>query len=289
MLLCIIGPTASGKTALSVELARAFNGEVVSCDSMQVYRGMDIGTAKPTMDERKCVQHHMLDVCDPSEVYSAARYAAEAAVCILGIQARGKLPVVAGGTGLYLNALLYGLHHAPGNSEIRAEIEKRGDVYGELSRVDPEAAAKLHPNDKRRIVRALEVYYSSGEQISKHHEQSRQIPPRYESLIIGIRFDERAELYARIEKRVDKMISDGLLGEIHALQNRVPPPCRTAMQAIGYKEQGDAEAIKLNTRHYAKRQMTWFSKMPNVHWLSYSENIFAEATEIAKNVGLHKV
>jgi len=289
MVLCVIGPTASGKTALSVELALIFGGEVVSCDSMQVYRGMDIGTAKPDMCERKSVPHHMIDVCDPSEPYSAARYAAEASVCIDDILKRGKLPIISGGTGLYLSALLNGIHPTASNMDMRGEIESREDLYNELLCVDPDAAAKLHPNDRRRIVRALEVFYTSGEPISKHHADSRKIPQRYEPLIIGIRFDNRAALYERIDRRVEQMFDRGLPDEVSALMSRVPPPCHTAAQAIGYKESGDKEAIKLNTRRYAKRQITWFNKLPDVYWLSSSENVLNEATRIAKNAGLHKL
>ncbi|MCL2080946.1 MAG: tRNA (adenosine(37)-N6)-dimethylallyltransferase MiaA [Oscillospiraceae bacterium] len=289
MVLCVIGPTASGKTALSVELALKFGGEVISCDSMQIYRGMDIGTAKPTAAERKGVPHHMIDVCDPSEPYSAARYAREASACADDILKRGRLPVITGGTGLYLNALLYGIHRAEGSAGLREDIQRRNDLHTELSNLDPAAAARLHPNDKRRIVRALEVYYSSGRPISEHHEESKKIPPRWKTLIIGIRFADRAELYERIERRVDRMLELGLPEEINALLSRVPPPCHTALQAIGYKELGDAEAIKRNTRRYAKRQMTWFGKMPDVQWIDFSENILGEASKIAEIAGLHKL
>jgi tRNA dimethylallyltransferase len=286
MVLCIVGPTASGKTALAVELALIFGGEVVSCDSMQVYRCMDIGTAKPDIGERKGVPHHMIDVCDPDEPYSAARYATEASVCIDDILKRGRLPIITGGTGLYLNALLNGIHPAAGNADMRHDIASREDIYSELLSVDPAAAARLHPNDRRRIIRALEVRYTSGEPISEHHAKSEKAPPRYGSLIIGIRFDDRAELYERIDRRVEKMLEAGLTDEINALMSRVPPPCHTAAQAIGYKESGDKETIKLHTRRYAKRQMTWFNKLPDVHWISYSENMLDAATKIVDAYGL---
>lgn len=287
MVLCVIGPTASGKTGLSIELAERFCGEVVSCDSMQIYRGMDIGTAKPLMEERRGIPHHMIDVADPGEPYSAARYAKEASACVDDILKRRKLPIITGGTGLYLNALLYGLHPAEGSDTLRREIEARDDIYGELERVDPAAAARLHPNDRRRIIRALEVFYSSGDTISNKHELSKLTPPRYETLVIGIN-PERRVLYERIERRVDKMMSDGLLEELRAFQARIPPPCHTAAQAIGYKENGDAEAIKMNTRRYAKRQMTWFRKMSGVNWIE-GENITEQATQIVEKCGLHKV
>lgn len=287
MVLCVVGPTASGKTGLAIGLAELFGGEVVSCDSMQIYRGMDIGTAKPTMSERRGIPHHMLDIVEPSEPFSAARYAEEASACVDGILSRGRLPVIAGGTGLYLNALLYGLHPAAGHPELRREIEAREEIYAELERVDPAAAARLHPNDRKRIVRALEVYYGSGETISERHEISRLEPPRYKSLTIGIKV-ERGELYARIDERVDKMLAEGLRDELKAFEERVPPPCHTAAQAIGYKEHGDAETIKMNTRRYAKRQMTWFNRMPDVHWVE-GENILEQATRIAEKYGLHKV
>ena len=278
-ILVITGPTASGKTALAVELALRHNGEVVSADSMQIYRRMDIGTAKPTKEEMRGVPHHMLDVADPAEDFSVARYVDMAAACVDDILARGKLPIVAGGTGLYVDSLLSGRTFAAfePDSSLRSELEERFDRVGgeamlaELSKVDPDSAARLHPNDKKRIVRALEVYHTTGKTITEHNQETKAIPPRYDALTITLAFRERADMWARIDRRVDVMMEQGLVAEVEALlASGVPEKC-TAMQAIGYKEmaaalRGDgdtrraAEEIKLRSRQYAKRQLTWFGR-----------------------------
>ena len=213
-ILVISGPTASGKTKLAVALAKARGGEVVSADSMQIYRRMDIGTAKPTAEEMDGVSHHMIDVADPEEDFSVARYVEMASACVDDIFSRGKLPIVAGGTGLYVDSLLSGRTFAafsPDSSlrkELEAELAERGGeaMLSELSRVDPEAAARLHPNDHKRIVRALEVYRSTGRTISQHDRETRALPPRYDALTIGLTFRERADLWARIDRRVDQMV-----------------------------------------------------------------------------------
>ena len=286
MLLCVMGPTASGKTGLAIQLALSLDGEVVSCDSMQVYRGMDIGTSKPAEAERHGVPHHMLDVADPSEPYSAAQYAGQASACIESIRARGRLPIVCGGTGLYFDALLYGLHGIGGcGGHMRQELAGRAGreglapLYAELARVDPESASYISANDERRIIRALEVYHSTGVPLSRHHEISKSKPPRYgDALLLGIRFRDRAALYERIDRRVDGMMAEGLLDEVRALLERQPPPSHTAMQAIGYKElaaalrgeitvEDAAAQIKQSTRRYAKRQITWFRKYPDIRWI----------------------
>ena len=205
-ILVIVGPTASGKTRLAVELAHEWNGEVVSADSMQVYRRMDIGTAKPTAEEMDGIPHHMIDVADPGEDFSAARYVEMASACVDGILARGRLPIVAGGTGLYIDSLLSGRTFAafspdsPLRGELEAELARRGGaaMLEELARVDPETAARLHPNDHKRIVRALEVFRSTGRTISQHDRETRALPPRYDALTIGLTFRERADLWARI-------------------------------------------------------------------------------------------
>ena len=295
-LLCILGPTASGKTALALALAQRLDGEVVSCDSMQVYRGLDIGTAKPTEEERRGIPHHMLDVADPWEDYSAARYAAEADRAIQDILDRGKRPIVAGGTGLYLRALVDGLHEVcsiGGSTHGFREklLEEQGSeaLHRALWAIDPETAARLPSGDTRRVLRALAVYDQTGRTLSQHHEDSRKRPPRYRILALGLYLD-RVVLYRRIEVRVDDMMEAGLLDEATALRARLPSGC-TAMQAIGYKELGlflDGQcteteaiaAIKQATRRYAKRQMTWFSRQVPMCWLGAGQGVpFDEALE----------
>ena len=309
-ILVIVGPTASGKTRMAVELAKAHNGEVVSADSMQIYRRMDIGTAKPTAEEMDGIPHHMIDVADPEEDFSVARYVELASACVDDILARGKLPIVAGGTGLYVDSLLSGRTFAAFSPEsaLRKELEEKLAERGgeamleELSRVDPEAAARLHPNDHKRIVRALEVYRSTGKTISEHNRETRALPPRYEALTIGLNFQDRADLWARIDARVDQMAADGLEREVRELLSSGLSPRCTAMQAIGYKEfvaavEGDMtwreaeELVKLRSRQYAKRQLTWFRRNPEVHWLLWEKNPnFGNArqrsTELLEEFGL---
>lgn len=284
-ILCIAGPTASGKTALAVELAKLLNGEVVSCDSMQVYRRMDIGTAKPTTEEMQGIPHHMLDVADPWEDFSVSRYCELAAPIVDNILARGKTAIVAGGTGLYMDALIRGNSFAPYPStgrreELEALAEHKGieAVLALLQTVDPESAARLHPSDKKRIVRAMEVYLETGKTITQHNLETQAIPPRYCPIWFALEDTDRAELYRRIDLRVEQMLRLGLLDEIRALlDSGIPRKC-TAMQAIGYKEFVDAldgnctieEAAALvqqSSRHYAKRQLTWFRKNKNIHWI----------------------
>ncbi len=288
-ILVIDGPTASGKTALAVELALARSGEVVSADSMQIYRRMDIGTAKPTREEMRGVPHHMIDVADPEEDFSAARYVELAARCVDDILARGKLPILAGGTGLYIDSLLSGRTFAAGSSEnpLRSELENRftreggAALLAELSTVDPDAVARLHPNDAKRIVRALEVYYTTGKTITRHNEETKKIPPRYDALTITLAFRERADMWRVIDRRVDRMMADGLPEEVRSLLDSGVPERCTAMQAIGYKElaaalrsggdlQAAAEEIKLRSRQYAKRQLTWFRRNPAAKWIFWN-------------------
>ena len=285
-LVVITGPTASGKTALGVALAQRLGGEVVSADSMQIYRGMDIGTAKPTPEEMQGVPHHMIDIADPTENYSVSRYAKEAAACVDDILARGKLPIVVGGTGLYIDSLIAGRTFADGTADtaLRQELSERYDeiggegLLGELRKVDPERAAKLHPADKKRIVRAMEVYILTGKTITQHNLETKAVPPRYRPVWLGLDYTDRAVLYRRIDLRVDKMLEDGLLDEIRALLALGVSPKTTAMQAIGYKEffgylsgacsLDEAAALcKQRSRNYAKRQLTWFRRNPDVHWL----------------------
>lgn len=281
--LTIVGPTASGKTRLAVELARHFNGEVVSCDSMQIYRHMNIGTAKPTVEEMAGVPHHMLDVADPDENYSAARYVEQASACVDDILSRGKLPVIAGGTGLYRDALLAGRTFAAFSGTYREELQRRANagelpqLYEDLKRIDPDRAEKLHLADEKRIIRALEIWYETGKTMTEHDEESRLQPPRYEAVSIGLSFSSRENMWNRIDLRVDEMMTAGLVAEVQSLLERGIPPKCTAMQAIGYKEmicalennrspEEAAAEIKLRSRQYAKRQLTWFRRDPSIRW-----------------------
>ena len=282
-IICIAGPTASGKTALAVELAKLTGGEVVSCDSMQVYRRMDIGTAKPTKEEMQGVPHHMLDVAEPEEEFSVSRYCAMAAPIVDDIISRGKTAIIAGGTGLYMDSLIRGNDFAPFPSTgVRERLEAQADLEGMdamralLQSIDPEAAARIQ--DRKRLIRALEVYYETGETITEHNRKTQEIPPRYTPLWLGLDFSDRQALYDRINLRVDLMLQQGLIEEIRSLlDSGIPEKC-TAMQAIGYKEfvaaiQGKcsidmaAEEVKKASRHYAKRQLTWFRRNRKVHWL----------------------
>lgn len=289
-LVVITGPTASGKTALGVALARRLGGEVVSADSMQIYRGMDIGTAKPTPEEMQGVPHHMIDIADPAENYSVSRYAKEAAACVDDILARGKLPIVVGGTGLYIDSLIAGRTFADGTADtaLRQELSERYDeiggegLLGELRKVDPERAAKLHPADKKRIVRAMEVYILTGRTITQHDAETRTVPPRYDAAKIALDFTDRQDLYDRIDRRVELMVRQGLFDEVRALLAAGVPADCTAMQAIGYKEavaavRGEAApqdavaAIQLASRRYAKRQLTWLRRDADLFWLRHEK------------------
>ena len=284
-MICIPGPTASGKTALAVELAKLTNGEVVSCDSMQVYRRMDIGTAKPTREEMQGIPHHMIDVCEPDEDFSVSRYCEMAAAAVEDIFSRGKTPIIAGGTGLYMDSLIRGNAFAPFPATGQRErLEAEADQVGmtvmleRLRAIDPESAARLHLADRKRILRALEVYLETGETITAHNLRTQAIPPRYSPIWLGLDFENRQELYDRIDRRVDIMLEEGLVEEIRGLlDSGIPRKC-TAMQAIGYKEFTDAlegkcsigeaaEQVKQSSRHYAKRQLTWFRRNKSIHWL----------------------
>ncbi len=284
-ILVVTGPTATGKTALSVELAKKLGGEIVSADSMQIYRGMDIGTAKVTKAEMQNIPHHMIDIADPSEDYSVSRYVEEADAAVRGILSRGRLPIVAGGTNLYIDSLIAGLDFAEKaeDAALRESLNKQyDDIGGEamlehLRGFDPERAAKLHPADKRRIVRAVEIYILTGETITRHDEETKKRPKRYDAVKIALTFADRAVLYDRINARVDKMVSDGLFDEVKGLLDSGLSPACTSMQAIGYKEPAayfrgemskDAaiELIKLSSRRYAKRQLTWLRRDTTVLW-----------------------
>ena len=287
-ILVVCGPTATGKTRLGIELARAYDGEIVSADSMQIYRRMDIGTAKATAEERAAVPHHMLDVAEPEENWSVARYVAEASRCCDGILARGKLPIVVGGTGLYIDSLIAGRDFAEndGDAGLREKLNADYDALGgetmweRLRAVDPARAEKLAPTDRRRIVRALEIWELTGQTITAHDEETRRRPPRYEARRIVLSYADRAQLYARIDRRVDEMAEQGLFEEVAALLAAGVPADCTAMQAIGYKEAAAAlrgelsraealEQIKMASRRYAKRQLTWFRRAPNALWIEW--------------------
>lgn len=282
----ICGPTASGKTALGVALAKALNGEVVGADSMQLYRGMDIGTAKPTTEEMDAVPHHMIGVADPREDFSVARYVDMAVPIVEDILRRGKTPLIVGGTGLYIDNLIAARDFAAFSGRRREELENRLEkeglaaLYAELGRVDPRRQAQLHPNDQKRILRALEIYYETGRPMSELDAQSQSVPPRFQALRIALDFQDRADLHRRIDRRVDEMMAAGLPGEVKALLDAGVPPSATAMQAIGYKELaqavltgGDltqaAEEVKLRTRQYAKRQLSWFRRHEDTHWIRW--------------------
>ena len=285
-IICIAGPTASGKTELAVALAKEIDGEIISCDSMQVYRRMDIGTAKPTHEEMQGIPHHMLDVAEPTEDFSVSRYCELATPILEDILARGKTAIIAGGTGLYMDALIKGNHFAPCPATgMREKLELQADTEGmphmlELLRsIDPTSAEKLHLKDRKRILRALEVYYETGETITTHNEKTQLIPPKYNPVWFALTFTDRSVLYNRIDNRVSKMLEAGLLDEIKALlDSGIPEKC-TAMQAIGYKEfvsalagqisvEEAADAVRQSSRHYAKRQLTWFRRNEAIHWLA---------------------
>ncbi|MBD8990695.1 MAG: tRNA (adenosine(37)-N6)-dimethylallyltransferase MiaA [Clostridiales bacterium] len=299
-ILCIAGPTASGKTALAVELAKDLNGEVVSCDSMQVYRRMDIGTAKPSREEMQGIPHHMIDVAEPDEDFSVSRYCAMAAPIVDDIVARGKTAIIAGGTGLYMDGLIRGNDFAPFPSTgVRERLEAEADEVGlpamlaRLREIDPDTADRV--SDRKRILRALEVYLETGETITEHNRKTQLIPPKYTPLWLGLDFADRGELYRRIDKRVDIMLEMGLMEEIRSLlDSGIPEKC-TAMQAIGYKEfvnalegreplSQAAEEVKKASRHYAKRQLTWFRRNPAVHWLVRSGDDGREILTSARQI-----
>ena len=309
-IICVVGPTASGKTKMGVSLAKAFNGEVVSVDSMQIYRGMTVGTAAPTPEEMEGIPHHMVAVADPSESWSVARFVDAADACVQDILHRGKLPVLVGGTGLYLDALVRGNSFAEGcaGTEVRAALQKRMETEGaavlleELRAIDPEAAARLHLKDEKRILRALEVWQETGKTITQHNRETQAVPPRYEAVYIGLDFENRDDLRARIDRRVDIMVEKGLLQEVRDLLSSGIPRTATALQAIGYKqflavEEGRAteeeavEEVKLRSRQYAKRQLTWLRRNEAIHWLRWGkepnfQEALQKATEILTALGL---
>ena len=286
----ICGPTASGKTALSIELAKKINGEIVSCDSMQIYKDMDIGTAKPTIEEMQGIKHYMLDFVSPDERYSVADYKKQAKQAIREIIEKGKVPIVVGGTGLYVDSLIYEIEYQDieFDEKYRKQLEERSKkeglevLYNEAKKIDPEAITKISPNDKKRILRILEIYNATGKNKTEQEKESRKNEVEFDYKVYAISWD-REKLYDRINQRVDIMIDQGLIEEvqkIYSKYNKFP----TAMQGLGYKEvleylegkynkQEMIDKIKQETRRYAKRQLTWFRKNKQTIWLDGQEKI----------------
>lgn len=293
-LLAVAGPTASGKTALAIHLARRFSGEIISADSMQIYKGLDVGTAKATAEEQALVPHHLLDFADPAQRFSVAAFLPMAQSATRDVFARGALPVLCGGTGLYISSLVNGITFTEEESDpaVRGRLQRQLEVEGpaamleKLAAVDPEYASKLHEHDAKRILRGLELYEKTGLTMSQQLAASRPAEKPYDALILAVDWPDRQALYARIEQRVDAMAAGGILEEARLVwQNK--ESWQTAAQAIGYKEyfpyfEGVAtpeectEKLKQATRNYAKRQLSWFRRMEEIHWVS-AENAFAEA------------
>lgn len=295
------GPTASGKTALSVALARVFDGEIINADSMQIYKNLDVGTAKPSAEERQEIPHYLLDFLSPETPYSVADFTAAADPLIRDITARGRLPLVVGGTGLYITSLLSGMAFAPEKTDpaIRARLQARADteggaaLYAELQRIDPDYAAQVHPNNLPRVIRALELFEATGRRMSDQRREARPAEAPYHALCLCLTCRDRAVLYSRIDRRVDEMVENGVLDEARQVYDH-RDAYRTAAQAIGYKEffpyfEGTAnltectERLKQATRNYAKRQLTWFRHMDGVVWLDASApDVTARAVQLTQ-------
>ncbi|MCX7884487.1 MAG: tRNA (adenosine(37)-N6)-dimethylallyltransferase MiaA [Caloramator sp.] len=296
----IAGPTASGKTSLSIELSKRIDGEIVSADSMQIYKYMDIGSAKPTIDEMQGIPHHMIDIIKPEEEFSVALYRQKAGECIDDIISRGKKPIVVGGTGLYINSITYPLDftNTAQDKEYRSYLQKLAENFGGeyihnmLKEVDIESAARLHPNDIKRIIRALEVYKNTGKTMTEYKLESKLKDIEYNFAYMGLYMD-RQKLYDRINKRVDEMFEKGLVDEVKKLKEMGYNKNMTSMQGIGYKEVFDyldglytldevKDIIKQNTRRYAKRQLTWFRREERIHWIDIDK--FNNTDEILENM-----
>ena len=302
--IAVVGPTASGKTALSVEIAKRYGGEVISCDSMQIYRGMDIGTAKVAAEEMRGVPHHLIDIASPEEEFSCADYASMAKAAIKDIASRGKLPVFCGGTGLYLDSVLKNTEFSAAgkDDEYRERLEREFTpeaLHRLLREADPESAAAIHPNNVKRVIRALEIFHVTGRRKSEWDAESRLAEPPYESVILGLNYRLRETLYSRIDRRVDIMMDGGLTDEVRRLDT---PEFRgsTASQGIGYKEilsyldgrcslDGAVELIKQYSRNYAKRQLTWFGKNKDIKWIYPDDapegcDTFGYVTDVAESI-----
>jgi tRNA dimethylallyltransferase len=283
----LIGPTAVGKTKMSIELAKAFNGEIISGDSMQIYRKMDIGTAKISSSEMEGIPHHLIDIKDPHESFSVAEFQELVRKKIIEISSRGKLPMIVGGTGLYIQSVLYDYHfsEAPSDEEFRINleklVEKEGSQYlhNQLVNIDPESAKKIHPHNVRRVIRALEVYHCTGKTMTDI-QKTQQPELLYDAAMIGLTMD-RERLYGRINKRVDLMLQEGLMNEVESFYQEGLRNCQS-IQAIGYKElyeffdgsislEDAVEKLKQNSRRYAKRQLTWFRNKMDVKWFDMTD------------------
>ena len=299
-LIAVAGPTASGKTRLAIEIAKAFDGEIIGADSMQIYKYMDIGTAKPTPEERAEAAHHMIDFLEPDEEYSVADYTERAHKVIKEIASRGKLPVMCGGTGLYINSVVDDVTFGDFDTDyaLREELDALAKREGAqrlldiLSEFDPESAARLHPNNLRRIIRAIEFYRVTGVTISAHQKMTKERDSRYEPIMLSIAWD-RQGLYDRINRRVDIMLEEGLFDEVRDMMSRGFTKQLNSMKGIGYKEVMDCinglmsyeetvELIKQSSRRYAKRQLTWFRRDTRIHWVS-AENAVDEAVKYIRD------
>ena len=307
--LAVVGPTASGKSALAIELAKRFDGEIICCDSMQIYKEMNIGTAKPSVDEQMQVVHHLFDFAAPKESFSCADYIPLAQVVVEDILSRGKLPIFCGGTGLYLDRFLSGaqFEETEIDENFRREMESFAKEFGnealhdKLREIDPISADEIHPNNVKRVIRALEIYKTSGRTKSELDEESKAFESDYRAIQIGLKYENREILYDRINRRVDKMMTDGLLEETKSLlESGVFEKNATAAQAIGYKEllsyfcgqkslENAVEDLKMATRRYAKRQMTWFSSHGNVNWLVADEKSLLELADEAELIIKEKI
>lgn len=290
--LIIVGPTASGKTKLGIEVAKRFDGEIISADSMQIYRYMNIGTAKPTLEEREGIPHHLIDIVEPTERFSVAEFKERAEQCIEDVLKRGRLPIIVGGTGLYVNSLIntFDFMNTNANPEFRQKLEEEANRFGNevlyerLKKIDPEVCNRIHLNDLKRIIRALEIYEVTGKNITENQKSTKEISKKYDYIIVGLNTD-RGRLYERINLRVDLMLKEGLLDEVREIQERLKDEGKTtSLQAIGYKEiievfEGKTildeaiEKVKKESRNYAKRQLTWFKRNKDIVWLEVIDSI----------------
>ncbi len=298
-LIAVVGPTASGKTSLAIKLAQKYNGEVVSADSMQIYQGMNIATAKPTVEEMCGIKHHLIDFVSPNEKFSVSQYVDLARSVISDIHSRGKMPILCGGTGLYVRSLIENVQFSPNEADekLRQRLREQYDSEGgqalidEIETFDSETAKQLHPSNVKRIIRAIEVYRMTGITMSEYIRKSKLIPSPYHLTEIGITYHDRQKLYDRINLRVDIMVENGLIDEAKEFYQR--ENSQTANAAIGYKElkpyldgevslESAIEKLKLETRHYAKRQLTWFRRDEHIQWIEADlcDDIFAEAVNM---------